>query len=285
MTRSFLIIISFLLCLTGQSDASSAEEKYFETRDRIIHQFEKTGASEDIADRQALVELEKQIRPIVGPVRILGFAEQGKINLETLLSDLIGFDQVDGIRFDSNSECLFVTTSGLLGNYLRRHRNLATDLSELAKDATFYSSVFYSDAAVMNFAEVPIKYDDKESVVNAFLGFVGQTTGHFLPKNLFVFVTKGNRIFMVSSPVQEEINEIAECNDVWGQFEKKASDAFDAYSASQLEDKKALNDFFRYEEEGFEAYKNCFSRKAKNEQFFAPLTGQAQSIVDRILKD
>ena len=137
----------------------------------------------------------------------------------------------------------------------------------------------------MKFAEVPVNCAHKKSPVYAFVGFVGQTTGPFLPKKLFVFATRGERIFMVSSTVQSQIDQIPECKDVWEQFEKKASEAFDTYSASQLEDKDALNDSYRYQKEGFKAYRDCFSRKAKLKPFFASLMRQAQSMADRIQRD
>lgn len=52
--------------------------------------------------------------------------------------------------------------------------------------------------------------------------------GPFLPKNLFVFATRGKRIFTVFSPVQSEINQIPECMDVWKQFEFIAYKEIDA---------------------------------------------------------
>jgi hypothetical protein len=40
-----------------------------------------------------------------------------------------------------------------------------------------------------------------------------------------------------------------------------------------------------YEEQGFEAYQRCYDREAKNQQFFASLEKQAQSIVHRLLRN
>lgn len=94
-----VIVISIFLGLAEPCVASSAEERYFETRDRLIHQFEKTNIPSDVDHFQALGQLEKIIRPIVGEIRIEGFPEQGRSNLETLLPYQLGFDQVDGLRF------------------------------------------------------------------------------------------------------------------------------------------------------------------------------------------
>src|SRR5206468_12051671 len=75
--------------------AASPEEKYFETRDNFIREFEKASTpidslaeqdqhALDEKDRHALAELEKQLKAIVGPVNVEGFPKEGKINLETL---------------------------------------------------------------------------------------------------------------------------------------------------------------------------------------------------------
>src|SRR6266566_1959322 len=106
--------------------AASPEEKYFETRDNFIREFEKAASTPidslteqdqhalDEQDKRALAELEKQLKPIVGAVNVDGFPKQGKINLETLQNGDLGFGQVDGLRFTANQEYLFVTTDNIL---------------------------------------------------------------------------------------------------------------------------------------------------------------------------
>ena len=100
--------------------AASLEEKYFETRDNFIREFEKASTpldslaeqdahALDEKDEHALAELEKQLKAIVGPVNVEGFPKKGKINLLTLQKDY-GFGQVDGLRFSAKQEYLFVTT-------------------------------------------------------------------------------------------------------------------------------------------------------------------------------
>jgi hypothetical protein len=46
-----------------------------------------------------------------------------------------------------------------------------------------------------------------------------------------------------------------------------------------------LDEGVQYEQQGFEAYQRCYEREAKNQKFFAPLEKQAQSIVDRLLRN
>src|SRR6266550_8189211 len=83
---------------------------------------------------------------------------------------------------------------------------------------------------------------------------------------------------------QSNIDQIAECKDVWDGFKKKSDAAFAAYQASELKEQKASDDMVRYEEEGFRAYSRCFEQRAKMEPFFKQLTKQAQNLVDSLQK-
>jgi hypothetical protein len=259
------------------------EEKYIKTRDDYIHQFSKELPAAERDDSKALGELEQQIPTIVGPINIIGFPKQGKINLETLLPEL-GFGQVDGLKFVSDQESLFVTTEILLKNYLVKHPKLPKKLKNLSKSEDFYRLVFHSDAAVTCYTEVPVKKKD-QSFAYAFLGVSTQYIGHILPTEIYVFVSKENKILLVCAKVIVEIPDIPECRKEWEKFDKKKANAFELYRSSELKNKKALDESFRYENQGFEAYHHCYSKNAKNQQFFISLKRQAQSIVDRLQKE
>jgi len=270
--------------------AASLEEEYFETRDNFIRQFSTPSSPEANYEkvlsklRKALSKLEKQLQLIIGPVDVAHFPKRGKINLETLEQGDGGFGQVDGLRFDSKDELLFVTTMGLLNSYLQQHKELPTELGKLAKAEEFYSLALYWDEAVTHFAEVPVRTTNDKSFAYAFLGLWAQDIGPFPPKTLFVFFANGDRVFVVSTEVQSNIDQIAECKDVWDGFKKKSDAASAAYQASELKDQKATDDTVRYEEEGFRAYCQCFEQRAKTEPFFKQLTKQAQTLVDNLQK-
>jgi HPt (histidine-containing phosphotransfer) domain-containing protein len=90
---------------------------------------------------------------------------------------------------------------------------------------------------------------------------------------------------VVSTEVQSNIDQIAECKDVWDGFKKKSDAASAAYQASELKDEKATDDDMRrYEDEGFRAYCRCFEQQAKMDPFFKQLTKQAQTLVDTLQK-
>jgi hypothetical protein len=288
-TKTSLLVIALFSCLSAPMTlvAASLEEKYFETRDNFIRQFEKASVPIDVLDKQdrhALAELEKQLKPIVGPVNVEGFPKQGKINLETLENDY-GFGQVDGLRFSAKQEELFVTTDNILKKYLAGQSELPKDLAQLSRTGEFYVRAITAEAAVTYYAEIPVKSANGKSYVHAFLGLTAQDIGPFIPKDIFVFVTNGNRILAVQSPAATEITEIPQCRNEWERFAKKKADANELYRSSGLNNQKASDESVQYEEQGFEAYHRCYGREAKNQKFFASLEKQAQSIVDRLLRN
>jgi hypothetical protein len=296
-TKTSLLVLALVGCWPAPMTlvAASPEEKYFETRDNFIREFEKASTpldslaeqdqhALDEKDKHALAELEKQLKAIVGPVNVEGFPKEGKINLLTLQKDY-GFGQVDGLGFSAKQEQLFVTTDNILKKYLVEQPELPKDLAELSKTGEFYVRAITAEAAVTYFAEIPVKCPNGKSYVRAFLGLTAQDIGPFIPKDIFVFVTKGNRILAVQSPAATEITEIPQCRNEWERFAKKRADANELYRSSGLNNQKASDESVQYEQQGFEAYQRCYDREAKNQKFFASLKKQAQSIVDRLLRN
>jgi hypothetical protein len=281
-----LLVVALLNGLSAPMvlGGASLQQEYLETRDNFIRQFSTATSPQDDSDQKALAKLEKQLQLIIGPVDVAHFPKQGKINLETLQQDA-GFGQVDGLRFGSEHELLFVTTTGLLNAYLQQHKDLPTELGKLAKNDEFYSSVFDWEAAVTHFAEVPVRTTNDKSFAYAFLGLWAQDIGPFPPKALFVFFSNGERLFVVSTDVQSNIDQIAECKDVWDGFKKKSDAASAAYRAGEVKDQQATDDTVKYEEEGFKAYCRCFEQRAKMEPFFKELTKQAQTLVDNLQQE
>jgi hypothetical protein len=66
MVKAFVSIISLLLCITGQSEAASPQDKYIETRDEFIRQSSTASSPEANYEKtlsklkRALSKLEKQ---------------------------------------------------------------------------------------------------------------------------------------------------------------------------------------------------------------------------------
>src|SRR6266536_3578913 len=132
-SAAVLLVVALFNCLSAPMTlvAASLEEKYFETRDNFIRQFSSASSPEANSDEKALSKLEKQLQLIIVPVDVAHFPKRGTINLETLYQDA-GFGQIDGLRFGSEHQLLFVTTTGLLNAYLQQHKKLPTELGKLA---------------------------------------------------------------------------------------------------------------------------------------------------------
>lgn len=276
-----LFLVLLLQVLVIDAVAGSTEDVYLEMRDRFIHQFvEKTKELNYEEHDHALKVLEEQLRVIVGPIKVAGFAERGAINLQTLERGDGGFNQVDGLMFSSEREQLFVTTGGLLKDYLNRNKGLPEDFNQLSRSEEFYSRVFDWDSAFTRFAEIPIKNTRGFSITRAFLTLNAQDIGPFIPETVIVFVAKGNRVLLFKSEVQTI--QIPACKDQWDRFERKSSEALARYHSSGRTDRIAWDDHLRFESEGFEAYRRCYERKIKSEKAFSRLTDQVQSIVDRL---
>jgi hypothetical protein len=280
----FTALLILLGCISVSTIlmAESLEEIYFETRNKYIQQFEKS--ENYVLEDSVLADLDEKLKVIIGPVNIEGFPKQGRINLETLHKDF-GFGYVDGLWFDSDPEYLFVTTNSVLKRFLDEKPNLPKDLTSLSKTENFYRYAFDLGSRVTRYAVIPVKCTNEECLAYAFLGLSAQDIGPFMPEYLYVFVSSGNRILLVMSPVETEISEIPQCRNEWDKYARISSEALQVYRASQLENEEAFEDHARYEEQGFEAYHRCYGRESKNQPFFIPLKEQAQSIVDRLLKE
>ncbi len=270
------------LAQAAESNQVATETTYLKTRDDFRHRFETSTYSYDEDDR-ALAVLNKQMVQIVGPVSIDGFPKEGALNLGTLVVNEIGGDNVDGLVFDNAAhETLFVTTDGLLNSYVASHPELPKQLRDLSRNEGLYTSTIGGDAAVTNFADVPVTADQGQDFAYAFLGLAAQDIGPFPPDSIFVFVSSHKRVFVVSAPVRARVGEIAACKRVWDAHARKSEKALTAYRDSGLKDRKAFDESLRAENKGFAAYTECYKEKTRNQPFFSALLKQAQSMVDRL---
>jgi hypothetical protein len=283
MKEIIMLLFSLSLCLISQAEAetSSLVGQYIKNRDEFIQRFEKNFPTESELS-QANAELEKQLKIIIGRIKIDGTPMQEDSSTIYLIKGDVGFGQVDGLIKHANGEYIFVTTLELLHYYLKQNKELPQDLKLLSKSEEIYSRTLSADAAVSNFGEIPIKSTPNNTYVYAFLGLSAQDIGPFIPRDVFVFFMQGNHVFFVSSPVKQRIRQIPECKSEWDKFASKSSAALAKYHASGLNDEGAFNENIQYEKEGYKAYQSCFAKRANAQPFFTTLIDQVQTIVDRI---
>lgn len=271
-------LLTFFVTATA-STAASTEKSYLAMRDTFIHQF--AHAKNSLDDRPALSALEDQLRAVLGPVRIQAFPGPGKINLLTLKEGIV-FGQIDGLRFDADPESLLVTSRDLLAHYLATHPELPKSLDQLTRTDDFYRLVFHADAGVSSYAEIPVTTAKSQTIAHAFLGLASQETGPFVPDTIFIFVADGNKIFIATAPAATKIPDIPRCRQEWERFHQKSITAHARNQSSHVEKDEAVNAPFRYDDQGFAAYRRCFENEAQSQPFFTALQTQAQSLVDRM---
>jgi hypothetical protein len=236
------------------------EGTYFKTRDDFTRTLESQ-PYDDKKHQSAMDVLEKQLISLIGPVNIKGFPKKGKINLNTLEHEL-GFGQLDGLRFATVKETLVVTTEPLLKHFLMEHLQLPKDYAELIKSEEFYRRAFQPQTSVFRYAEIPVNNSENKYLVYAFIGMNANDWGPVKPTEIYVFVKKRDRILMVFAPLEFKIPGIRKCELLWD----KNGDDVD------------------YDKQ-FESYRHCYAAETEKQPFFNLIKQQAQSIVDRLLRD
>src|SRR5258708_18737043 len=117
------------------------EAEYVKTRNSYIKQIEQLPKSK-VADSlfkmntNGLSDLEVKLREILKDSK---YSTQGKINLETLVSEL-GFGMLDGLWFEKDSMRIFYTSKNLFLKYFKA--NQVEVLMPENLDATFQSAFF-----------------------------------------------------------------------------------------------------------------------------------------------
>jgi hypothetical protein len=288
--KSFLIAL-LLLCPIAAS-AATPEEAYFAARDGHIAKFSaiRNIGEEDLENHQrARDELVRLLRPIVGPVAVKGFLPQGRTNLDSLFKGDEGFGLLDGLLFSSADDKthLTVTTEALLDHWLKEHKdwweppvaNVPQDVTAALKSEAFYNQAIMTDAAIMKYAELPVKRPAQASFAFAMLVARSQDVAPRAPDELIVSVVGGGRVLVVSAPASAKMNPIPACQEIRRAAERKTAKAREA-AASQPNDDKLSEQVTRLQEEGDAAFRGCYAQRAKSQAAYAALARRAQALVD-----
>jgi hypothetical protein len=233
---------------------SPAEQRYVAARDAQLARFAKADLSDERVgqeQRRARAELERQLRAIVGAVRVTGITGPGRINLEGLAPGE-GAGMPDGLRFDWRGDTLFVGTRGLVDRYLAAARARGTPPSDMALAA----DALISDAGFMEYLEVPVRRGAGMDRAGAWLGIATQAVVNDPPSLLLVHVARGARVYLVAAPLRPAVAPIAACQ------------------AIMARDPNAYEPFVR-----------CYAEALPRGAEFRALIRRAQAIVDAIEAD
>jgi hypothetical protein len=267
----------------GQTPVQAQKEAEFFKSQEAIRQKAANDPSRAV---EVPVELKREIEAVIGPVKVDGFPVSGRM-LPHLISDDPCCDQINFLEFkNTKDELLYVSTKGLVDNYLTRNPGFAAKVRRRPQAEGLYFSAVVQEYELANFSDLPVHGVSGKYIVRAFLG---RSTHEGLeaipPYEIWVFLLAGDRIYFMKAPTVIEIPDIPDCQRRWYEFGERASVSLDAYHASNKKDEKLWLEFLRLEEQGFAAYTACYRDKSRNMPFFATLVNQAQFMVDRIQPD
>ena len=300
MRRSIWAVLAVLLAVewTVSVGAQTPEQAYYAARDAAIARVKElnrpVGPTDPTPqeavdeDHRALAALEQQLRAIVGPVAIKGMAEPGRINLDTLNDGDEGFGLLDGMVYgglDAKTRVI-VSTDSLFKGWLNEHMHawnktgdLRKDMSAAVKESDFFSRAVLTDAAILHYADLPLRKPAGAAFAYAMLA--ARTQDRAPPKavEIFIAMAQGGRVFVANTAEFAPVGPIAACDAVRADYDKQAEEAAqqpdsEGESASNragaLMD-KADNEFLR-----------CFAEQAAQQSNYPAALQAAQALLDRL---
>jgi hypothetical protein len=274
---------------------NNPEASYIAARDAIIAKLkraDKAGKYDDNMmkeEEKARAGLAKQLHAIIGPVEINGVPDTGKLSNETLLYSDVGFDALDGIAYgkDDDKVHVLVTTESLLARWLSAHKNwwekgnVPQNAAAAFRSMSFYTQALSADAAVIEYAELPITKHAEAKTAFAMLNARTQDSSPDVPDEIFVSAVQGGLVFIGFATAETKIGPIAACEAVRADRVKQSDALYAAYQKSNLKDQTAFDKATAMREGGDAAFRHCFSEQAPKEPAFAAIVKQAQSLYDR----
>jgi hypothetical protein len=217
----------------------------------------------------------------------------------------MGFALLDGLRFDSewgdNGEKagqngrdgkyvqpkahIIITTQGLFERWLRahkdwwgkKHKNVPQQMAAALRDESFYTQAISTDAAVVNFNELPIAKPASASFAFAILGARTQDALPDAADEVFVAALANGKVYVAYGSIKPKV-EIPVCLTIKGDYNKKAEKAADDLQSNRI-NRKAYDKLGDLRQQGEDAYKRCFRERAPQQPSFAEATKQAQALL------
>lgn len=266
----------------AQSSGAIAEAEYFKMRDTFRQQSANEAHDSEKEDR-AVAILKEQIKAVIGPMSVKGFGKEGRPTIRIISNDPC-CDQIDALVFSNSSEeVLFITTKGLVDNYVLRHPDQFKGMEGAIGTEQYYFSTITSPSKITNYADIPVKSSNGKYFMKAFLGvFANEGVMSYSPDKIFIYISDGSHLIMLSAPTKIEEIHIPECHERYNDYDVKACAARQSYFDSDKQYPQFMDVADLLQNTGFKALYTCYQRKSKNMPFFVPLVKQAQSMVDRI---
>jgi len=282
--------------ITISASAATLEEAYIAARDAAIAKIKADEAADKHGpmdptsnkiideDDRARASLEQQMRAIVGPVVIKGMTSDAKINLDTLNDSFEGFGMLDGMVYGGldDKTRVIVTTDSMFKRWLRDwwdEPGSTPQLSDAAKNNNFYTRAILTDAAVVRFADMPIRKPAGASFAYAMLAARTQSDVPRKADEIFVLVAEGSKIFLAYTREFGAVGPIAACDAIRSDLVKQSVAVAEEPGLDEKAQRKKSDDLSGKSESEF---LRCFAEKASQQNSFAAATQAAQALLDRL---
>ena len=301
MTRfigTALALIAFAGMALTCAGAQTPEQAYYAARDAAVarvkalnHPVGPTGPTPQEAideDTRSLAALEQQMRAIVGPVTIKGMTGNGAINLDTLNDGDEGFGLLDGMVYGGldGKTRVIVTTEKLFKHWLGEHRDwwgktgyVPQEIGAAVKENDFYTQAVLTDAAILHYADLPLRQPAGAAFAYAMLAARTQDRAPPKASEIFVAMAQGGRLFVAYTSEFAPVGPITACDAIRAGYDKQAEEAAqqpdaDGKSASDRAGElmeKADNEFLR-----------CFAERAPQQENYRGAVQAAQALLERL---
>ena len=287
-----------------------ARGSLYRARDAAIERLQPifdAGNADDAANKAeeaVRTELQAQMTAILGELRYKGFGP-ARLNLDTLYKSDQGFGMLDGLRFDAEigksgepagkngadgkyvepKSHIIVTTPTLFMRWLRAHKdwwdkgvkNVPQRIEAALRDESFYTQAISTDAAVINFNNLPIAKPASATFAYAMLAGRTQSDIPDAADEIFVSALANGRVYVVYGSIAPKV-KIDSCVAIRTGYNKRAEDADNKFQFKEI-DKKAYDKLGDLRQQGEDAFKRCFTQRAPQQPSFAEATRQAQGLL------
>jgi len=183
-----------------------------------------------------------------------------------------------------------VTTQTLFARWLHAHKdwwdkgvpNVPQQIGAALKNETFYTQAISTDAAVVNFNDLPIA--KPAAAILAYAMLAGRTQSEIpdAADEVFVSAIANRKVYVAYGKIEPKVR-IPACDAIRADYNKRSAEADEALREKRI-DKKAYDRLGNLRQQGEDAFKRCFSARAPKQPAFATAIKQAQALLETAVR-
>jgi hypothetical protein len=309
-TIARFVAASFVFGTLASASAAtlSPEDSYIAARDAVIANVtklydDKKNDEAQKAEEAATKDLLARIKVILPEPDRKGFGP-AQLNLEAFSAGDMGFELLDGLRFDSlfgaNGERahppgpdgkwvdpgthIVIATQSLFERWLRtkkdmmdKNKSVAQQIGTILRSENFYTHAISTDAAVVNFNTLPITKPAGATIAYAMLAARTQDAVPTAADEVFAAALANGKVYIAYGYIRPKV-VVPACVAIKEGYDKKAQKAAEDLESKRIT-RKAYDKLGDIRQQGEDAYKKCFIERAPQQPSFAEATKQAQALL------